>query len=141
MSSPSRDLPPAPQHAGWYHLQLLYRNTAGQRNRRWAERGARLRGETARAIHEHRDSRQTISAREKAVEVPIALRNPGSAPWLAKESRVGLPVVELGWPDPCRGDRVDRAARGRESERRAHHADEVAPPPGSGIFHCAFTLV
>ncbi len=132
-------LPPAPQHPGWYHLQLLYRYNAGKEEE--VDRSAALVSDAK--LHAQFMSIEfpsAISAQEKEVEVPIALRNPGSTPWPAKESRV---VYQwLSWDGQILPGATGSTplsenvkANGALTLRMI-----VAPPPGSGVFRCAFTL-
>ncbi len=80
------NLPPAPPHAGWYHLQLYYRDNAGKEQE--VGRCAALVSDTA--LHAQFLSIElpgAFPAQEQEVEVPIALRNPGSTAWSAKDTR------------------------------------------------------
>jgi len=132
-------LPPAPRQAGWYHLQLLYRNNAG--NEQEVGWSAALVSETKlRAQFMNIELSGAISAQEKEVEVPIALRNPGSAPWPAQRSRI---VYQwLSWdgqiiPNATGSTALSETvpANGALTMRMM-----VVPPAGSGVFRCAFTL-
>ncbi len=107
------DLPPAPQQAGWYDLQLLFQGDSGA-EREVQSFAARVAESDLRAQFLSIDFPNT--AESKTVEVPIALRNPGQSPWPATETQVVYQWLRLGWPTHSGRDRLDGAARRGESE-------------------------
>ena len=132
------NVPSAPKQAGWYQLHVAYQQ--GQDEEHEVESLITHVSDAPAAQFMQIDFPHVISAGAKSVEVPVALRNPGRTAWPAQQTRVayqwlswdGQPIPgatgEMALPDSVK-------VGGATTLRMA-----VTPPPGSGVFRCAFTL-